>query len=75
MRKIKGTVLLIPLFIALLLGTHYVSDGQDAVARVNYKSFQGYSTHSQPDNNYISLKDAVEQLKKFYKRKEMVCSH
>jgi hypothetical protein len=68
MRKITGTGLLIPLFIILSLSLYHNSSGQ-AIAKLNYKRFDTDSPPEQNGNNFISLKEAVNQVKKFYKIK------
>jgi len=68
MRKITGTKLLIPVFTFLSLSIYHISTGQ-TIARINYKQPETDSPPDQHLDNYISLKDAVSQVKKFYKIK------
>lgn len=68
MRKTARTGLLVPLFIFLWLNTCLISSGQD-ITKVNYKSFQNDSPSYQNGHSSISLKEAVNLIKKSYKIK------
>src|SRR5688572_18535581 len=68
MRKNTITCLLVPLFVCMWLSICFTSSGQE-LARFTYKSFDKDSPPDQNTNNSISLKDAVNQVKKFYKIK------
>lgn len=68
MRKNTITYLLVPLFAFLWLSICFTSSGQE-LARFTYKSFDKDSPPEQNTSNSITLKDAVNQVKKFYKIK------
>lgn len=70
MRKMKVTVLLIPLFTILLLSSHANMNAQD-VAKVSYKNFSNNITRKNQEGNAnsVSLKEAIDRVKKMYKIK------
>jgi len=67
MRKTTITHLLTPLFVAVCLSICSTSSGQE-FARLNYRTLDKDSPPDQ-QHNLMSLKDAVNQVKKFYKIK------
>ena len=65
MRKSNRTYLLIPLFLFITMG---ITAQEIAGSGYNH-IYVGYRQHNQNENMLISLKDAVNQLKSFYKVK------
>ncbi|MEP7377270.1 MAG: SusC/RagA family TonB-linked outer membrane protein [Chitinophagaceae bacterium] len=68
MRKITSNKLLIPLFTLLSLNICHISSAQ-TLARLNVRSYDRDSPPEQHANNSISLKEAVNLVKKYYKIK------
>jgi TonB-linked SusC/RagA family outer membrane protein len=69
MRKSTRLHLIIPLFSVIVLGTPAFSIGQEMATNNNHTIFASNRQHLQNENMLISLKDAVNQLKSFYKVK------
>ena len=69
MRKSTRLHLIIPLFSIIVLGIPAGSIGQEMASNNNNHFFASVRQHTQNENMLISLKDAVNQLKYFYKVK------